>query len=223
MVENYKIDRGVKLLASQVEHNPWNPNKTTDRQQEAIGESLSMYGQVLEILVRPHPQKEGIYQVIDGAHRLDNLSDIVYANVIYGLPDADAKKLTIVMNETRGSADKLELAELLNSIQTDLGDLLGVGLPYSTVELSELTSLSNIDWGSFDTPNPEEEIDDTAGESSGGSVDGFQSVFMKLSPETMDRLSQAKDLVGDTVDLSKDPAISWGEVIDNILNDFLGA
>jgi ParB-like nuclease domain len=220
MVGNYKIDRGIKLLKSQIEPNPWNPNKTTDRQQQAIGESLSMYGQVLEILVRPHPDNEEIYQVIDGEHRLDNLSEVVYANVIYDLPDAEAKKLTIIMNETRGSADKMELAALLSSIQIDLGDLTGVGLPYSPTELAELTMLTEINWDSFDTPPPDE---DEAETSRDGTGDGLQSVFMKLDSETMDRLNQAKDLVSDTVDLPKDPAVAWGYVVDNILNDFLGA
>jgi hypothetical protein len=152
-VSNYKIERGVPIDKSDINPNPWNPNKTTKRQQSAIAQSINLYGQVLEILVRPSPDEPGKYQIIDGEHRYQELPDKVFANVIHNLPDADAKKLTIVLNETRGQADKIELAQLLADIEADLGgwEEAIAALPYGDQEYQELVKLAAHDWDDYDS------------------------------------------------------------------------
>jgi len=145
MLDKYDVDRGVKLKKSDITPNDYNPNKTTDRQQKAINESLNHYDQLLEIVVRPDPNNKGKYLIIDGEHRYHELDDEVYCNVVHGLSDADAKKLTIIFNETRGQADKVELSQLLASIGEELDDLI-VGLPYAQDELDELLNIADVDW-----------------------------------------------------------------------------
>ena len=145
MIDKYDVDRGVKLKKSDITPNNYNPNKTTERQQQAINESLNHYGQLLEIVVRPDPDNKGKYLIVDGEHRYHELDDEVYCNVVYGLSDADAKKLTIIFNETRGQADKVELSQLLASIGDDLDDLM-IGLPYAQDELEELLNIADVDW-----------------------------------------------------------------------------
>lgn len=170
----YKIERGVAIPKSKLHSNPWNPNHMKDRQQEAVKESIKLYGQVMELLVRPHPTITGDYQIIDGEHRFNVLPGTVYCNVIHGLPDAEAKKLTIVMNETRGSADKIELAQLLKDISIDIDeDQIGWGLPYEPDELDELIALADVDWDKFsDDYDPDDPTSPPSGGEGGkGEVD----------------------------------------------------
>jgi hypothetical protein len=214
---NYKIDRGVPIPKANLHPNPWNPNHMKPRQQTAVEESIKAYGQVLELLVRPHPEIDGEYQIIDGEHRFNVLPDTVYCNVIHGLPDAEAKKLTIVMNETRGSADKIELAQLLAEISTDIDDLL-TGLPYEESELNELIALADVDWDNFtddfDTEPDADQHDPTE--------DGYITLYAKVTPESMDIINQAADLIRDQrLKLDDDKAIAWGQILDAIAKDFL--
>lgn len=155
----YKVERGVRLSKSQISPNSYNPNKTTKRQQEAIAESLDHYGQLLEIVVRPDPENEGKYLIIDGEHRYQELGDEVFVNVVYGLEDADAKKLTIIFNETRGQADPVELGALLAELEETLDDLQ-LGLPYESDELERM--MGELGESNFDGEG--EEISEEIGE-----------------------------------------------------------
>ena len=219
---NYKVERGVLVNSVDIEPNPWNPNKTSDRQQEAITESLNTYGQIIELLVRPHPAEKGKYQIIDGEHRLVSLSgkeQKVFVNIIHDLPDAEAKKLTIILNETRGSADKIELAKLLEDINNDLGIETIIGLPYSSNELDELIKLADIDWDNFAKGNDGDEFDenDPTTESS-----EWITVVIKIPSDAMERVQDVYNLVKDERGtLHKDKAIAWGQVLESISADYL--
>jgi hypothetical protein len=210
------IERGLKVPAYKIHPNPWNPNKTTNRQRQAIAESLQEYSQVLEIIVRPHPEKPGEYQVVDGEHRLDELEGDVYVNVLHGLEDADAKKLTIILNETRGQADRIELSGLLKEIQLDMGEELGLALPYEPIELEGLLSLSEIDWESYQGGGK--------GEDNGGDEEKEEwvTISVKVSQSAYDVIKQAKDLISEEDSLHKDKAIAWGQVVERLSADYLG-
>lgn len=187
----------------------------TDRQQEAIAESLNEYGQVLPIIVRPHPEIEGEYQIIDGEHRFNISKQSICCNII-DANDVTAKKLTIVMNETRGEADKIELASLLAELSKETDDLL-TALPYSQDELNELVKLADVDWDQFNNEfSPDEESLD----------EGFQDsdenkLSIILSSEGMDLLSQCKDLLSQEKDLDKDTGKAWGQVVEVIAMEYL--
>ena len=155
-----KIDRSVLLKARQLHPNPWNPyaNKP-DRLQQAIGESIGEFSQIQDVVCRPHPEIEGEYQILDGEgrHRTFKPDDDVYAIVLHGLTDDQAKKVTIVMDETRATADKVQLSALLAELSEnqDIEDLM-MGLPYQESELSELIKLSDVDWDDYGNENVEE-------------------------------------------------------------------
>ena len=156
-----KIDRSVLLKARQLHPNPWNPyaNKP-DRLQQAIGESIGEFSQIQDVVCRPHPEIEGEYQILDGEgrHRTFKPDDDVYAIVLHGLTDDQAKKVTIVMDETRATADKVQLSALLAELSEnqDIEDLM-MGLPYQESELSELINSSEMGWddaGNFNEGDP---------------------------------------------------------------------
>lgn len=151
---NRKIDRSVLLKARQLHPNPWNPyaNKP-DRLQQAIGESIGEFSQIQDVVCRPHPDIKGDYQILDGEgrHRTFKPDEDVYAIVLHGLTDDQAKKVTIVMDETRAVADKVQLSALLAELSEnqDIEDLM-VGLPYQESELSDLINSSAMGWDGDD-------------------------------------------------------------------------
>ncbi len=218
MKKKYKVQRGVKIKRSQLSNNNYNPNKTTERQQEAIAESLTTYGQLTAILVRPDLENEDNYIIIDGEHRGKVLTEEVYVDIVYGLSDADAKKLTVIMNETRGSADKIELAQLLAQIneQLDFTDLK-IGLPYDDTELQELIELADVDWDNFGLD------DDENGNGSGSDDDEFNILTAKVNDDVLDKINQAIALVSDENELNKDKAIAFGEVLEVVVTEYLGS
>lgn len=135
--------------------NPWNPNRMTERVKEAARESIRLYGFIDPLTVRPHPERDGEYQILDGEHRWLVAPEEGYEElpviVLRDLSEAQAKKLTVILNETRGEADVALLGKLLADIRRDVDeDELRLGLPYSDAELKHLTEIGDVDWDQFE-------------------------------------------------------------------------
>lgn len=215
-----QIDRSVRIKAGLIHPNPWNPyaNKS-DRLQQAIAESINEFDQIQDLVVRPHPEIEGAYQILDGEgrHRTFNPDEEVYATVVHGLTDGQAKKITIVMDETRATADKIELAGLLAELAEDssIEELLN-GLPYNDSELQDLIKMSEVDWDNFSQdfePKPEE--------SGSGDDEGWRTVYAKVPVSVFDLLGQARSLVEQERRLHEKPEIAWGQVLECLTAEYL--
>lgn len=132
--------------------NPWNPNRTTMKVDEAIRESMGALGQWSPITVRPHPDEADAYQVLDGEHRLEQAIALewptIAVNVIHGLSEDEARKITIIANETRGRADRVQLGILLAEIQDMIQDEeeLSVAMPWADDEIENLIELAGHNW-----------------------------------------------------------------------------
>lgn len=129
--------------------NTWNPNEQTPRVSAAVRESIDAFGFIDPVLVRPHPDGDG-YEIVDGEHRwqaaIDN-GDSEVAVIVRDLSDTDAKRLTVILNETRGQADVIGLATLLDSLAQEMPvDELIMGLPYTPDELGDLIKMADLDW-----------------------------------------------------------------------------
>ena len=168
----------VQLLPiDKVHPNSWNPNKQSARQFEAEVESILTHGFVAPILVRPSSKG---FEILDGEHRrkamqviidqklsgVANIPDLVAARhipaIVINVEDAQAKKLTVIMNETRGQAELNELSKLLGSISDELGEELITGLPYTEQQLHDLLALTDFDLDALESvelPEPDEEPD----------------------------------------------------------------
>lgn len=217
----YAIDRGIKIKRSQLKNNNYNPNKTTDRQQEAIKESLNNYGQLTAVLVRPDPEDSESYIIIDGEHRSQILTEEIYVDVVHGLTEIDAKKLTVIMNETRGDADKIELAQLLAQINNELENFeqLQLGLPYETKELQELIDLADINWDNFEE---ESDNNDNSHENLDSDPDdNWTTIVFRVPNEALDPINQAIALVSDQKSLHKDQQIANGQVLEILAAEYL--
>jgi hypothetical protein len=217
MTKTTHIERSLLISKSLLDPNPWNPNKTKPRQQKAIAESLATYSQIIDIIVRPNGDR---YQIIDGEHRYDELTEDVYVTVLHGLSDADAKKLTVIMNETRGEADKIELAQLLADLSNELSseELLNA-LPYEQNELDELVKLAEVDWDNFNSSDDDEQPN-FKGESD-PTEDEFIKLYIVIPKEALLVADQAKELISQERELNKNKDIAWGQVLESLAADYI--
>lgn len=215
MTKTTHIERSLLISKSLLDPNPWNPNKTKPRQQKAIAESLATYSQIIDIIVRPIGDR---YQIIDGEHRYDELTEDVYVTVLHGLSDADAKKLTIIMNETRGEADKIELAQLLADLSNELsGEELLNALPYEQSELDELVKLAEVDWDNFNNPDNS----DTDFKGVDPAEDEFIKLYVVIPKEALLVAEQAYELISQERELNKNKDIAWGQVLESLAADYI--
>lgn len=228
-----------RLQVAAIEPNPWNPNRMSDRVYEAEKESILAFGFIDPITVRPAPEGDG-YQIIDGEHRFrvlsalieegvppgvsDDLKGLVKAAevpaIVLDVPDTWAKKLTIILNETRGKADPLALGELLADLAqgSDL-DELRLGLPYGAQELEELVKVGEFDWDQFAAGGDEDEgaaPDDTQAER-------WRKVEVRMPESAYDLLVQARALITDAADgkLHKEESIALGQVVEILAAEYL--
>lgn len=219
----------VSIKHADIIPNDWNPNKQNERAFQAEIESITDNGFVQPMTVRKHPTQKSKYQIIDGYHRWLALGKIFDDSklqtpplkaivttkqipcVVIDVTDAQAKKLTIILNETRGRAELGELGMLLESIQVDFGDDLIRGLPYSQGQLDDLLSLAEFDW-----ENLEDLVDD---EDKGEDASMPYRLVADLTPDTEILWTQA--LIDNASALPKNEKEASGKMIDILLKNFL--
>lgn len=218
----------INIKHSDIIPNDWNPNKQNERAFEAEVESITDNGFVQPVTVRKHPTQKGKYQIIDGYHRwlalqkifadkslqTAPLKNIVATQelpcVVLQVSDAQARKLTIILNETRGRAELGELGILLESIQVDFGDDLIRGLPYSQGQLDDLLSLAEFDW---------DNLEDLADEDTNEEVSMPYRLVADLTPDTEILWTQA--LIDNAGQLPKNEKEASGKMIDILLKNFI--
>lgn len=134
--------------------NPWNPNRMDEETFSKEILSIQNNGFVEPIKVRITPA--GAHEIIDGEHRWRAAQKVGMVEVpvvnLGPIGDAQAKKLTIIANELRGSPEPVLLARLIKDLSegTTL-EALSLELPMSTNELDALVqSTKAFDWDSIE-------------------------------------------------------------------------
>jgi hypothetical protein len=132
--------------------NPWNPNEMDQAMYAKETESIKKFGMVDPITVRAVPHG---FEIIDGENRWKVLRDLGHQQVpIFNLgtvDDAIAKQLTIVLNETRGSAEKQKLSDLLKDLlKSETTEELLTVLPFSKEKFEELVDVPAFNWQEFE-------------------------------------------------------------------------
>jgi ParB family chromosome partitioning protein len=138
--------RGARLTVplAALRPNPWNPNRQSEATAHKLGRSLGRFGVVTEILVRE--AAGGALEIVDGEHRWRQLqaagAPTVEVRNLGPIPDAEAKKLTVIMNELSGTPAPARLAALLRDLEA-AGALPAAAevLPYSDTEIATLLAL----------------------------------------------------------------------------------
>ena len=122
---------------------PWNPNRMDDIALNRLRESLSRYGLVQNLVVRPI--SEDSHEVLSGNQRLQVLRELCYVEapcVVVEVDNAHARLLTQALNRLQGEDDLGLKAELVREVLKTLPkeDVLSL-LPETTESLQALSSL----------------------------------------------------------------------------------
>ena len=141
--------------------NTFNPNVMDDFMFAKELESLRRFGMASPVVARETP--DGL-EIIDGEHRWKALIQLGVTDIpiwnVGPISDVVAKQLSIVLNETRGSAEKQKLAGLLRDLLTSetTESLIDV-LPFSKEAFNELANLPAFDWEAFERQQPRQSDD----------------------------------------------------------------
>lgn len=126
-LEELVVKRSQTLLLSpnDIHPNPFNKNRMGARQFAALKANMAnpKVGFTTPIQVRPHPELEGQWMVVDGEHRWRAAKDIGYEKVpcinLEEMPDALAKYLMIEANAVHGVTKDEDKKAILEEIQED--------------------------------------------------------------------------------------------------------
>ena len=143
--------------------NPWNPNKQSDFVFEKEKNSITQFGFIDPITVRE--TAKGKYEILDGEHRWKAAKALKFkqvpVNSLGKLDTATAKKLTVILNELRGSYDMVDLAKLVKGLSDEVGidDLLR-DLPFTDQDLKNIIDAAQFDMDTLKRPDKADDAGD---------------------------------------------------------------
>lgn len=133
----------VELPIDELTEAPWNSNQMDEAMMERLKESVSRYGLVEPLVVRPID--DGQYEVLSGNQRLKVLEEMNLKTVpciVVNLDDANAMLLAQALNGLRGEDDLSLKGALLKEILSSVPEYEVLSLLPETAE--SLKSLSTI-------------------------------------------------------------------------------
>lgn len=140
----------ITVRLDDCEPNPWNPNQMDGFTYAKVIDSLQEYGFIDPMTLRPHPEKTGKWQIIDGENRYKGGLDLGIEWApgfnLGPIDDQRAMKLTIVLNELRGQFDPRSMSKLLGTLLEAEDPLtLAKSLPFTDIALQGMIGLDDLD------------------------------------------------------------------------------
>jgi ParB/RepB/Spo0J family partition protein len=126
---------------------PDNPNRMSKKNFAKLVRNIERTGRYEPLVVRPCPQREGFFQIINGHHRCQALAELGYETVdamVWDIDDHEADMLLATINRLGGRDvldKKLALLCRLNE-RTQARDLAKL-LPLSCPQIERLTKISS--------------------------------------------------------------------------------
>ena len=141
----------TELPLEQLKEAPWNSNQMAEAMLSRLRESLTRYGLVQNLVVRP--LGKNCYEVLSGNQRLQVLRELKRSPVpcvVVELADAHARLLSQALNRIAGSDDLGLRAEILKEVleQVPEAEVLRL-LPETTQGLAALASLGQQDLAGY--------------------------------------------------------------------------
>ena len=135
--------------------NPWNVNRMAPGMMKKLTAYLTREGMVTPLVVRPHPKKEGRYEILGGFHRWtickDQLGYEKIPCVIVDLNDKRAKILSVNLNSMSGQAVPSLLSNLLHDLEQEMPmPDMEATLPFDQGEIQDFLSLMQVPEGFAD-------------------------------------------------------------------------
>lgn len=134
--------------------NAWNPNVQSDFIYEKELASIRKFGFVDPLIVSEFGYDQ--FLIIDGYHRYKAGAELGYTELPcwnLGIVDeADAREMTVVLNETRGEPNQDRLRELIQDLIARRGSDQPVRdiMPFSRERFDEIIGRRSIDWGALE-------------------------------------------------------------------------
>ena len=124
---------------------PDNPNQQSGTTFGKLVRNIKRTGRYEPIVVRPHPERGGCFQIINGHHRCLALAKLGYKTadcMVWDIDDEQTDVLLATLNRLGGSDElgkKLELLKRLNK-RMESGELAKL-LPQTAKQIERLTNL----------------------------------------------------------------------------------
>lgn len=145
------------LAPDQLTPNPWNTNVVSPENQHKLEASIDRLGVFKPIVVRE--LSDGQLQIIGGQHRWEAAQTLGHSEIpvvnLGRLSDKKAKEIGLVDNGRYGADDTLQLANLLEDLGLDAGELSSF-MPYSESDFASIFSSVNISLDDLDLPDDAE-------------------------------------------------------------------
>ncbi len=124
---------------------PLNSNVMPEEYQSKLKAHIKRTGHYPFLVVRPHPEEAGKYQVLDGHHRVAILRDLGHREArcdVWEVDGREAKLLLATLNRLQGQDQPIRRAQLLHELlgEMSVDDLAGL-LPETDKQIEELHSL----------------------------------------------------------------------------------
>jgi len=124
---------------------PLNSNVMPPDLQAKLRAHIKRTGRYPFLVVRPHPEESGRFQVLDGHHRVAILRDLGHTEArcdVWEVNDREARLLLATLNRLQGQDQPRKRAELIHELlgEMSLDDLAGL-LPESDKQIEELHAL----------------------------------------------------------------------------------
>src|SRR3989441_13032539 len=145
-VKGRAVRMGPKMIAlDDLVTHPLNSNVMTPELRAKLTAHIRRTGRYPFLVVRPHPEQDGKYQVLDGHHRVAVLRDLGHTEArcdVWEVDDREAKLLLATLNRLQGQDQPLRRAELVHEIlsEMNLAELAGL-LPETDKMVEELHAL----------------------------------------------------------------------------------
>ena len=124
---------------------PLNSNVMPEDLREKLKAHIRRTGRYPFVVVRPHPEEPGRFEILDGHHRVEILRELGHTEArcdVWNVDDREARLLLATLNRLEGQDSPIRRAQLIHELlgEMSLPDLAGL-LPETDKQLEELESL----------------------------------------------------------------------------------
>ncbi len=133
------------VLIDGLRSHPLNSNVMSDDLRAKLTAHIKRTGRYPFVVVRPHPDNAGQFEILDGHHRVEILRELGDTEArcdVWDVGDREAKLLLATLNRLEGQDVPIRRAQLIHELlgEMSLGDLGGI-LPETDKQIEELESL----------------------------------------------------------------------------------
>ena len=136
----------VSVSVRKLRPHPANPNRMKEESFRKLTNHIERTGQYEPVVVRAHPQKEGLYQILNGHHRFRVLKQLKHSHidcVVFKADDAEAMVYLATLNQLTGKDNLYKKSRLIEQLNKRYSSReLARLLPDSKTSIEKLNRLA---------------------------------------------------------------------------------